>query len=250
MALLSPVGLARPRPATVTVDPISLVVAECVTVTTAMRKHTQWAHSSVAAILGAPLSPRSTLDPDRSDRAGQTVLPQSDTADPIQAGQTEALVPGEDHPDQADEYEADAPSQLDRWLGIAKQSTDMPASGVLVPVSSWPFGRFEKRPADDPLINGFTTLRTRLKSCRGEFKSFQFPNQLDTNIPRYPTYRCSRTHRSLPPCHPVIRYFSPDHIPGSDCHHQISILRHHITQFTRLTPRLSRHLGRLDRMPV
>lgn len=37
---------------TVAIDPIALVITECITVTSAMRKHARWAHSSVAAILG------------------------------------------------------------------------------------------------------------------------------------------------------------------------------------------------------
>ena len=40
------------RPITVAIDPIALVITECITVTSAMRKHARWAHSSVAAILG------------------------------------------------------------------------------------------------------------------------------------------------------------------------------------------------------
>ncbi|KAI9725231.1 MAG: GDP/GTP exchange factor for ARF [Chrysothrix sp. TS-e1954] len=36
----------------VAVDPVALVVTECITVTSAMRKHARWAHSSVSAILG------------------------------------------------------------------------------------------------------------------------------------------------------------------------------------------------------
>ncbi|CCU75858.1 guanine nucleotide exchange factor [Blumeria hordei DH14] len=46
----------------VAVDPVVLITTECITVTSAMRKHTRWAHSSVSAILGAgarPLSPNS-----------------------------------------------------------------------------------------------------------------------------------------------------------------------------------------------
>ncbi|PKY03615.1 guanine nucleotide exchange factor [Aspergillus campestris IBT 28561] len=35
------------------VDPVAFVISECITVTSAMRKHNRWAHSSVAAILGA-----------------------------------------------------------------------------------------------------------------------------------------------------------------------------------------------------
>lgn len=40
------------RTGAVAVDPVALVVQECITVTSAMRKHARWAHSSVAAILG------------------------------------------------------------------------------------------------------------------------------------------------------------------------------------------------------
>lgn len=36
----------------IAVDPIALVTTECITVTSAMRKHARWAHSSVSAILG------------------------------------------------------------------------------------------------------------------------------------------------------------------------------------------------------
>jgi brefeldin A-resistance guanine nucleotide exchange factor 1 len=44
----------------VAVDPVALITTECITVTSAMRKHARWAHSSVSAILGgssAPMSP-------------------------------------------------------------------------------------------------------------------------------------------------------------------------------------------------
>lgn len=36
----------------VAVDPVALITTECITVTSAMRKHARWAHSSVSAILG------------------------------------------------------------------------------------------------------------------------------------------------------------------------------------------------------
>ncbi|KAK4544424.1 hypothetical protein LTR36_004315 [Oleoguttula mirabilis] len=38
---------------TVAIDPVALVVTECITVTSAMRKHARWAHSSIASILGS-----------------------------------------------------------------------------------------------------------------------------------------------------------------------------------------------------
>lgn len=49
-------GAASKRPY-VAVDPVALVVTECITVTSAMRKHTRWAHSSVSAILGGGVAP-------------------------------------------------------------------------------------------------------------------------------------------------------------------------------------------------
>ena len=42
----------EPRPISVAVNPVALVVTECITVTSAMRKHARWAHSSVSSILG------------------------------------------------------------------------------------------------------------------------------------------------------------------------------------------------------
>ena len=36
----------------IAVDPVALVITECIAVTSAMRKHARWAHSSVTAILG------------------------------------------------------------------------------------------------------------------------------------------------------------------------------------------------------
>lgn len=40
----------------IAVDPVALINTECITVTSAMRKHARWAHSSVSAILGGGLS--------------------------------------------------------------------------------------------------------------------------------------------------------------------------------------------------
>ena len=43
----------RANTVVVAIDPVALVVTECITVTSAMRKHTRWAHSSISSILGA-----------------------------------------------------------------------------------------------------------------------------------------------------------------------------------------------------
>lgn len=61
-----------PRPITVAVNPVALVVTECITVTSAMRKHARWAHSSVSAILGG--SSNKTPAVQRRDRTGQGII--------------------------------------------------------------------------------------------------------------------------------------------------------------------------------
>jgi brefeldin A-resistance guanine nucleotide exchange factor 1 len=62
----------QPRPISVAVNPVALVVTECITVTSAMRKHARWAHSSVAAILGG--SSNKTPAIQKRDRAGQGIV--------------------------------------------------------------------------------------------------------------------------------------------------------------------------------
>jgi brefeldin A-resistance guanine nucleotide exchange factor 1 len=69
-ALLAP--LPDPRPMSVAVNPVALVVTECITVTSAMRKHARWAHSSVSAILGG--SSNKTPAIQKRDRAGQGIV--------------------------------------------------------------------------------------------------------------------------------------------------------------------------------
>lgn len=68
--------IPRPHSFSVAIDPIALVVTECITVTSAMRKHQRWAYSSVSAILGGgthtPKTPPSNIrrdaDPSKKDR--------------------------------------------------------------------------------------------------------------------------------------------------------------------------------------
>jgi brefeldin A-resistance guanine nucleotide exchange factor 1 len=62
LPVLSAVGRAsdtqyRSRPVSVAVDPVSLVISECISVTSVMRKHARWAGSSVSSILGGNPNP-------------------------------------------------------------------------------------------------------------------------------------------------------------------------------------------------
>lgn len=50
------VGATTRARISVAVDPVALITTECITVTSAMRKHARWAQSSVAAILGGSSS--------------------------------------------------------------------------------------------------------------------------------------------------------------------------------------------------
>ena len=59
-------------PIRVAVDPVSLVVTECITVTSAMRKHARWAHSSVSAILGGGNNTNNRHTPINSRRDGKS----------------------------------------------------------------------------------------------------------------------------------------------------------------------------------
>lgn len=65
------------RRVTVAIDPVALVVTECITVTSAMRKHARWAHSSVSAILGGGPT-RQPPNERRIDSAGNLGLEEGD----------------------------------------------------------------------------------------------------------------------------------------------------------------------------
>ncbi|ORY59461.1 Sec7 domain-containing protein [Pseudomassariella vexata] len=53
----APSAQYRSRHVAVAVDPVSLVISECISVTSAMRKHARWAGSSVSSILGGNPNP-------------------------------------------------------------------------------------------------------------------------------------------------------------------------------------------------
>ena len=48
----APTGSLSENGISIAVDPVALITTECITVTSAMRKHARWAQSSVSAILG------------------------------------------------------------------------------------------------------------------------------------------------------------------------------------------------------
>jgi golgi-specific brefeldin A-resistance guanine nucleotide exchange factor 1 len=122
-------SLTRQAQITIAVDPVNLVVTECITVTSAMRKHARWAHSSVAAILGG---------------GSKYWSPSLDTT---------ALVKGygQSNSNSASNVGSDVDSDAGggtRW-GMGRGS------------------KTKGKVQDNPLVSAFTKLRSDLKGCKG-----------------------------------------------------------------------------------
>ena len=117
----------------IAVDPVALITTECITVTSAMRKHSRWAHSSVSAILGGgpAMSTGSDISrpPRKNDRSlGTTQIHLA------QAGRISNGAGGEDD------------SLASRWGLRGKKGKSM---------------------QDNPLLSAFARLRNDLRGCTG-----------------------------------------------------------------------------------
>ena len=122
----------------IAVDPVALINTECITVTSAMRKHSRWAHSSVSAILGGGVSPSyrhsprpsSTRDKENSARKKSNGALEKD-----------ATVVSDDD------------SLANRW-GLR--------------------GKRGKSLQDHPLMSAFARLRSDLRGCAGQLDGVPF----------------------------------------------------------------------------
>ncbi|KAK6384365.1 uncharacterized protein PV06_10989 [Exophiala oligosperma] len=116
----------------IAIDPVALITTECITITSAMRKHARWAQSSVATILGGGASRLQESELRRSSsqsRRGTPVI-----ADP---GKTK--------------------------LNVNNPSDDENASLA----SRWGLrGKKGKSLQDNPLLTAFSRLRRDLAGCR------------------------------------------------------------------------------------
>ncbi|KAF4265038.1 hypothetical protein KXV68_004077 [Aspergillus fumigatus] len=110
----------------IAVDPVALVTTECITVTSSMRKHARWAHSSVAAILGGNASSR-VYEKDTSAPPS----PRNGAASPRPRSRLSVM--DDDH------------ALANRWGLRGKKGKSM---------------------QDNPLISAFTRLRSDLKDCK------------------------------------------------------------------------------------
>lgn len=135
----SPGEIHRPSAAiSVAVDPVALVVTECITVTSAMRKHARWAHSSVAAILGAG-----------------TVAAKSDVRQQPSARQSYSEKGGKTPRDPVASFSDDV-TLASRWGLRGKKGQSL---------------------QDNPLLSAFARLRSDLKRCKGRRESLDKPKK-------------------------------------------------------------------------
>jgi hypothetical protein len=125
---------ARSSAISVAVDPVALITTECITVTSAMRKHARWAHSSVSAILGGGSAQGYETSRPSSPREGLAVRKG-------QRGRDLAGTPSEG------EWEG---GLAHRWGLRGKKGKSM---------------------QDNPLMSAFARLRSDLTGCKGIYHS-------------------------------------------------------------------------------
>lgn len=121
---------SRKMSVSVAVDPVALITTECITITSAMRKHPRWAHASVSTILGGSSSP---LNPSLQNSRPST--PRDDLGN--------------------------RKGHKRRPLGLA----DGDDEGL---TNRWGLrGKKGKSIQDNPLMAGFGRLRRELVGCKG-----------------------------------------------------------------------------------
>ena len=127
-------------PLSIAIDPVALVTSECITVTSAMRKHARWAQSSVSAILGGGHSRPSNADLRQSlSRTGTPTIGRRPTIqDPLKAN-----APGDENQ-----------SLASRWGLRTKKGTAI---------------------RDDPLLSAFARLRRDLAGHK-DMSNFDAPS--------------------------------------------------------------------------
>lgn len=126
----------------IAVDPVALITTECITVTSAMRKHARWAQSSVSAILGGGGSTTSGR--------GSSRLPlQNENGSIHQRGSSQ--------------------------MGKSGNSTTGEDDGL---ASRWGLrGKKGRSMQDNPLMSAFARLRADLRGCT-DIRSFDTPSLL------------------------------------------------------------------------
>lgn len=123
----------------IAVDPVALITTECITVTSAMRKHARWAQSSVSAILGGG----GALDSARNHRV------------------PEHLRRGTMHSKSSSQSSRPGSAYLDEEDGLT---------------SRWGLrGKKGRSMQDNPLMSAFARLRSDLRGCHSMLLETQPP---------------------------------------------------------------------------
>ncbi|KIV87306.1 hypothetical protein PV11_02861 [Exophiala sideris] len=118
----------------IAIDPIALITTECITITSAMRKHARWSQSSVSTILGGGAARLQESEMRRSSSQSRRGSRTPVISDPARARSS--------IPNGSDDENA---SLADRWGLRGKKGKSM---------------------ADNPLLAAFSRLRRDLAGCR------------------------------------------------------------------------------------
>ena len=133
----------------IAVDPVALITTECITVTSAMRKHARWAQSSVSAILGGG----GALDSGRTNP-----VPEH-----LKRGSTHSKA-GTQPSRPSKQYLTEDDGLASRWGLRGKRGRSM---------------------QDNPLMSAFARLRSDLRGCTSRFN---FPSTSGLPILQYTRY--------------------------------------------------------------
>ena len=178
----------------VAVDPVALVTTECIAVTSAMRKHARWAHSSVSAILGG--------GPSAQSQFFEPSIPPSPRV-------------GHAGPKKGQSLAGKTPLEGETGLAIR-----------------WGLrGKKGKSMQDNPLMSAFARLRNDLGGCQGQI-DLPFLNTSRRRLtlvldPRCSHLRHSFSSTSVPSGDPLLFHVGSNHLSRTRCHHQVFRLQSH-----------------------
>ena len=132
---------------TIAVDPVALITTECITVTSAMRKHARWAYSSVSAILGG-------VSTAPNERSKNHPYAQNGTLSASSKGLGQ-------HARHRSGLSEDDDGLVGHWGRRGKRGKSM---------------------QDNPLMSAFARLRSDLRGCTGTLGSQNLHNCITLTI--------------------------------------------------------------------
>ena len=213
-----PQTFTRSTAISVAVDPVALITTECIAVTSAMRKHARWAHSSVSAILGG----------------GATTPGRAFASKPSSPRESPAGKKG----------------ARGRDMGLAASPADG-ESGLAI---RWGLrGKKGKSMQDNPLMSAFAHLRSDLIGCKG--RSVQWPCQTCSTVDHSIHDRCSIVRYPLPASpfpagHSLVVYLGSYYFSCPRCNHEILCVQPHQRRLSSSVSRDAASLVRHHPLPL